>query len=187
LDNRGIRHETTIPYCPEQNERIERENRIVIEAARIMLQEDGLIKKYWAEAANTAIYVRNRCPSRATDGVISEELWGKKRVSLNHLRVFGCLPHAYVSKQKRQRLDPKGIPKIFVGYCDNSKGYRLHDIDHSGRLTRKRNITFFEHKFPGKTIERPEIEDATQVAFCGYSDSNETIDLKWLFASCCVY
>jgi hypothetical protein len=53
----------------------------------------------------------------------------------------------------------------------------LLDIDHSGRLTRERNVAFFEHKFPGKTIERPEIQDATQVPFCDYPDSDETNEI----------
>jgi hypothetical protein len=61
----------------------------------LKLQEAGLNKKYWAEAA---IYVRNRCPSKAIGGKIPEELWSKKTVSLNHLRVYGCLAHAHIHK-----------------------------------------------------------------------------------------
>jgi hypothetical protein len=88
----------------------------------LKLQEAGLNKKYWAEAANTAIYVRSSCPSKAIGGEIPEELWSKKTVNLNHLRAFGCLAHAHVPKQERQKLDPKSIPKMFVRYCDTSKG-----------------------------------------------------------------
>jgi hypothetical protein len=39
---------------------------------------------------NTAIYVRNRCPSKALSGKIPEELWEGKRINLSHLKVFGC-------------------------------------------------------------------------------------------------
>jgi transposase InsO family protein len=42
LDDHGIRHEMTIPYCPEQNGRIERENRTIIETARSRIGQEIL-------------------------------------------------------------------------------------------------------------------------------------------------
>lgn len=40
----GIVHQTSIPYTPEQNGRIERENRTVVEAARTMLLQSNMKK-----------------------------------------------------------------------------------------------------------------------------------------------
>jgi hypothetical protein len=39
------------------------------------------------KAVNTAIYVRNRCPSKALSGKIPEELWEGKRINLSHFKV----------------------------------------------------------------------------------------------------
>ena len=38
----------------------ERKNRLVVEAARAMLEEKSLPKFYWAEAVRTAVYIQNR-------------------------------------------------------------------------------------------------------------------------------
>jgi transposase InsO family protein len=72
LAERGIKHERSVIFCPEQNGRIECSNRTVIETARTLLEGAGLHKRYWAEAVNTAIYVRNWCPCKAVSGKIPE-------------------------------------------------------------------------------------------------------------------
>ena len=43
----GIVHETTVPYCPEQNSVQERANRVVVEKARAWLADSALPKPYW--------------------------------------------------------------------------------------------------------------------------------------------
>jgi len=40
-------HQTTVPYTPEQNGKIEHENRTIIEAARTMLYTRNLSKTLW--------------------------------------------------------------------------------------------------------------------------------------------
>ena len=119
----------------------------MIEPARTLLLESHLDKRYWAEAVNTAVYVRNRCPNRAINNEIPEEVWSNKRVSVRHLRVFGCKAKCFIPKEKRQKFDAKSEPKIFVGYCEESKAYRLLDANHSGKLTKAINVVFFENQF----------------------------------------
>jgi transposase InsO family protein len=46
----GIRHQTTVPYNPEQNGLAERMNRTLVERAKSMIFDADLHKKYWAEA-----------------------------------------------------------------------------------------------------------------------------------------
>src|SRR5256885_6854322 len=60
------------PHCPEQNGKIERENRTVLESANSMLHESGLATKLWAEAVNTAVYVLNRTVSKRSEEHTSE-------------------------------------------------------------------------------------------------------------------
>ena len=43
-----IIHQRTVPYCPEQNGRAERENRTIVEAARTMIHAKNLSISYWA-------------------------------------------------------------------------------------------------------------------------------------------
>ena len=71
----GLNHRMSMPHTPEQNGSAERENRILIEAARSMLQSKKLPNKLWAEAVNTAAYVLNRTgPTKIADKT-PYELW----------------------------------------------------------------------------------------------------------------
>ena len=64
----GIEHQLTTPYTPQQNGVVERKNRTIMEMARCMMHEKGLPKTFWAEAANTVVFVLNRLPTKAVQG-----------------------------------------------------------------------------------------------------------------------
>ncbi|KAL0436226.1 UNVERIFIED_CONTAM: Retrovirus-related Pol polyprotein from transposon TNT 1-94 [Sesamum radiatum] len=64
-EEEGIDHQTTVSYNPQQNGVSERKNRTIMEMARSMLQEKHLPKAFWAEAVYTAVYLLNRCPTKA--------------------------------------------------------------------------------------------------------------------------
>lgn len=140
----GIKHQLTITYTPQQNGVAERENRTIIERAKSMLFGAELPKTYWAEAVATAIYLGNRSPNSSVDGKMPEELWSGSIPSLAHLRVFGCAAYAHVPKELRQKLDPKGEELLFMGYCEDSKGYRLMDPK-TKKVTRSRDVIFLEN------------------------------------------
>ncbi|RDX63956.1 hypothetical protein CR513_57549, partial [Mucuna pruriens] len=58
-DEAGIEHQLTAPYT-QQNGVSERKNRSIMEMARCMLHQKELPKKFWAEAANTTVFIQNR-------------------------------------------------------------------------------------------------------------------------------
>nr|GEX59931.1 uncharacterized mitochondrial protein AtMg00810-like [Tanacetum cinerariifolium] len=57
---KGIKREFSIPRTPQQNGIAERKNRTLIEVARTILADSLLPILFWAEAVNTACYVKNR-------------------------------------------------------------------------------------------------------------------------------
>lgn len=91
FEKSGVVFQTTVPYSPQQNGKLERMNRTVMEKARCLLMESGLSKVFWAEAVNTAAYLVNRTPCTSTNDKTPEEVWTKVKPNLSHLRVFGCL------------------------------------------------------------------------------------------------
>lgn len=149
LKAEGIIHQITVPYCPQQNGVAERLNRTVMEKVRCMLMDSGLSNKFWGEAATTALYLKNRCPTSALAGSCPKQVWSRSgsNVELNHLRVFGCVAFSLIPESKRNKLDPRSDLYIFVGYCDTTKGYRLVKPTEPKRIIFSRNVVFLENKF----------------------------------------
>ena len=148
LKSHGIIHQTTISYTPQQNGVAERTNRTLIEKSRCLLFEAKLSKKYWAEAMNTAIYLKNRSPTAAVKDAVPEEVWTGKKIDLSHLRIFGCRAQVHVPKQKRKKFDSKSNEYMMVGYCETSKGYRLIDVNDPKKVIKARNVIFLENEKP---------------------------------------
>ena len=65
LSSIGVQHQLTAAYTPEQNGVAERLNRTLIDLVRSMLANKQVDKRFWAEALDNAVYVRNRVTSRA--------------------------------------------------------------------------------------------------------------------------
>lgn len=66
----GIKRRLTVPCTPQQNGIAERKSRTLIEMARCMMHHAGRPPGFWAEAINTANFIRNRCPTIALKGEI---------------------------------------------------------------------------------------------------------------------
>lgn len=78
-----------MPYTPEQNGSVERENRTVVEAARTMLHAKNMEIKFWAEATNAAVFILNRTGTSSMVGKTPYELWYNKKPKFNHLQIYG--------------------------------------------------------------------------------------------------
>lgn len=54
---KGITRKKIVPANPQQNDHVERMNRIILKKVRCMLQDVRLSKAFWGEAVNTAYYM----------------------------------------------------------------------------------------------------------------------------------
>lgn len=70
LQEKGIKHNISMPYTPQQNGEAERLNRTLQEKARPMLSQASLPLNMWGEAVTVANYMRNVSP------VTGDEDWG---------------------------------------------------------------------------------------------------------------
>jgi hypothetical protein len=100
---------------------------------------------FWGEALLTACHVHNRIPSRKFK-VSPYELWKGRKPNQGYLRVWGCLAFYRVTDPKRTKLGPRAIKSVFVGYVENSKAYRLLDLD-SNVIVESKDVEFIEDKF----------------------------------------
>ena len=92
-----------------------------------MLHEKVMDYEFWAEAVSTAVYLKNRSPTKALPKMTPEEAWSGSKPSVEHLRPFGCKAYTHIPIQKRSKLDSKTVECILVGYDGESKAYRLFD------------------------------------------------------------
>ena len=113
-----------------------------MESARAMIAHGGLPNSYWAEAVNTAAYIRNQMPTTAIkdDQTLYERLYGRKS-NVSHLKVFGCAAYAHVPNAEQQKLDKKTEKLRFVSNSKESKGYQLID-EKTRKIVLRRDVIF---------------------------------------------
>lgn len=131
----GIKRRFTVPYTPQQNGIAERKIRSLVETARCNLLQSNLPPSFWAEAINTANYIRNRCPSNGINGEIPYEKWTNSKLNLKHLEIFGSPVYVLNKTPNKNKFEPRSIRGIFVGYSDTAKAYRIY-------IPNKRNVIF---------------------------------------------
>src|SRR5256885_3462406 len=104
LSRMGIKHEKTVPYTPEENGSVERDNRTIVEVGRTMLYAASLPANLWAEMVNTAVYLHNRVPNRK-ETASPFELIFNKQPRVDHLRVIGSVTFTVIPKCQRTKWD----------------------------------------------------------------------------------
>ena len=143
---KGIVHQTTVPYTPQQNGKAERLNYTLMDSARAILKARNLPDNLWAEAAVAACYLRNRAP--APDGWTTcyGGMWNEKP-DVSHLRELGSVAYAHVSTEKRtnftKKLSDRSEKGILVGYATTSKAYRIL-LDDMKTVRVARDVTVLE-------------------------------------------
>ena len=161
LRKNGIKRETSVARRPQQNGVSERMNRTVIEMARTMRISAKLPLKFWAEAVNTAVYVRNRCSSRSLPkGSTPYTIWMGRKPSVDHFKVFGS--QVWYKLDNAAKFDQQAKKGIFVGYASDRKAYRIFDesiqkliISRDVKIVESKRISFVDQSY----IQDPPIAD----------------------------
>ena len=143
-EEHGIIHQRTSPYTPQQNGLAERKNRTLVDMVNSMLLSSKLPFNLWGEALLSACHIHNRIPSKITK-TSPYELWNGRKPNLSYIRVWGCLAFYRVPDPKRTKLGPRAMKSVFVGYAENSKAYRLLDLE-SNVIMESRDVQFLENK-----------------------------------------
>ena len=65
-----------------------------------MLNEKHMPKSYWAEAANTTVYLMNRCTTSRVHEVTPHKKYYGKKLDLSHVRIFGSLAYVHIPHEK---------------------------------------------------------------------------------------
>ena len=133
----------TAPYSPQQNGVVERRNQTIVGMARSILKAKMLPGAFWGEAVSTAVFILNRSPTRALNGVTPFEAWHGRQPDVSYLRTFGCVVHVRDTRPGLKKLDDRSRKMIFVGYAAGTKGYRAYNPA-TGKVVITRDAIFDE-------------------------------------------
>lgn len=98
----------------------------LVDIARTMLINSGLVMNFRVEVISTACYVKNRCFVRSMVKKTPYELLNDRNPSNSHLNPFGC--KLFVVNNGKDNLDKFNVMSykvVFVGYFSTNKSYRV--------------------------------------------------------------
>ncbi|CAH9100668.1 unnamed protein product [Cuscuta europaea] len=155
----GIIFQTSCVYTPQQNGRVERKHRHILEMARTLRFHANLPIQFWGECVLTAGYLINRLPSPVLDNKSPYELLYNKIPVYSQLRVFGCLCYTHEPNTGGDKFAPRGVKCVFLGYAYSQKGWKVYDLQQRRNFV-SRDIKFVENEFPFQhgepTLTNPE-------------------------------
>ncbi|GJV22072.1 retrotransposon protein, putative, ty1-copia subclass [Tanacetum coccineum] len=137
----GIVSQLTPPYTPQHNGVSERRNRTLLDMVRSMMNLTTLPKSFWGYALESAARILNMVPTKKVERT-PYEIWHEKAPKLSYLRVWGC--EALVKRDTPDKLDPRSIKCIFVGYPKETMGYYFY-YPLENKIFVARNAEFFEN------------------------------------------
>ncbi|XP_074284115.1 uncharacterized protein LOC141608671 [Silene latifolia] len=143
----GMVFQTSMIDTPQQNGRVERKHRHILEKARALRFQANLPIHFWGECVLTAAYLINRTPTKILAGRTPYELLHGEPPSLDNLRVFGCLAYAHNKTKPKDKFKERGTRCIFIGYPKHQKGWKLYDLK-TRKQIESRDVIFHEHVFP---------------------------------------
>ncbi|KAI3708855.1 hypothetical protein L2E82_38363 [Cichorium intybus] len=125
LKNKGIEHNFSAPYTPQQNGVVERKNRTLCEAARSMLIFADLPQYFWAEAIATACYTQNRSLIHKQLHKTPYEVINNRKPNIKFFHIFGCRCFIKNNKDHLSKFESRSDEGIFLGYSFTSAAYRV--------------------------------------------------------------
>ncbi|MBW0514998.1 hypothetical protein O181_054713, partial [Austropuccinia psidii MF-1] len=141
-----ISHLTSDPYTPEQNPFAKRSNCTTVSKSRRLLKDSGLGKSYWAEAANTAVYLENLTPNKAINFQTPYFKWFERHPSLKNLHPFGCEATSLILPSP-SKFSQKGELGIFIGYGEGHGTYWILNLE-TGNVKISPHVKFNDNIFP---------------------------------------
>lgn len=143
LIEEGISRQLTVEYTPQQNGVAERANRTLVEMTRCIMLEGNLPNSLWAEALNTATFLRNRSATRCLNNMTPFEAWSGQKPYVGFFRTIGSSVIALNKSRKGDKFQVKGEEYILVGYSQEAKAYRLWKPG-TKEIIKARDVKFIE-------------------------------------------
>ena len=147
LRGRGIAIQTAAPYAHQQNGRIERYIRTLVDGMQALLADTLLPPSFWGDALSTTRYLRNCLPSSVLPADVAPyKGFHRTKPDLSHLRVWGCQCFVAIAPELCVKGGPRRYEAIFVGYEESRVGWRVRDLKGAYHFSRD---VIFNESVPG--------------------------------------
>ncbi|KAI3690686.1 hypothetical protein L2E82_48890 [Cichorium intybus] len=158
LKNKGITHNISAPYTPQQNGVVECRNRSLCEATRTMLNFANLPMYFWAKAISTACFTQNMSYIHKRFHITPYEVLNGRKPNVKFLHIFGCRCFILNLKDHLSKFNDKTDEGICLGYSSNYKAYRVMN-QRTCKIEETFNLKFddyyikkSQHDFPMSSI-----------------------------------
>jgi len=144
---RGIKHEMTAPYTPQQNGKAERMNGTLLGYMRATKHGHDVPEMLWPEVLQSAVYIRNLFKTlvKNEQKVSTWELWWKAKPNFSRLRRYGCLAFVRNLENGTKKMDAKTHIGMLVGYSLTTKGWKIY-VPTLRRVIESPHVKFNEKK-----------------------------------------
>eukprot|EP00253_Pinus_taeda_P016366 PITA_16366 len=88
-------------------------------------------------------------------------MFTSKKPNVSHFRIFGSPIYFHVPKEKRNKLGASGNKGIFVGYSENTKGYRIYVVGQR-KVEISHDVTFDEDMALSKVDNLPTLRGSKE-------------------------
>lgn len=176
---KGIVHQTSCVGTPQQNARVERKHRHILNVARALRFHAHMPIELWGECVLTAAYLINRTPTPLLKGKTPYECLFGSTPSYDNVRIFGCLCYAKAKNRTNDKFASRSRKCVFVGYPYGKKGWKLYDLE-TKEIFVSRDVEFCEEVFPFSKILEEDLVEKRSVAkgVVGLDVFEDPIDLE---------
>nr|GEX94385.1 hypothetical protein [Tanacetum cinerariifolium] len=143
FDEVGITQQFSAARTPQQNDVVERRNRTLVEAARIMLTFANLPLFLWAEAIIIDCFTQNRSIIHKCFNKNPYELMNKRKPNIKFFHVFRCRCYLLNDYDDIRKIKAKGDIGVFVGYSKEFGAFRIYNKQ-TRKIHESINVNFDE-------------------------------------------
>lgn len=167
LTKNDMHNRLSCAHTLQQNGWAERKHRHIIETGLVMLFNANAPASLWVDAFSLATNIINRLPSKILDYKSPFELLYHSTPNYNVFKEFGCRVFPYLRNYSTNKLAPRSISCVFIGYSSQYKGYRCLDPS-SNRIYTTCHAVFDEQNFPFSDITSK--SDQATLVFSKFED-----------------